>query len=137
MQIELYSKRTIYLKKFYQWSNGVLEGYPNEYLNRRYIAHALETAEKMHPKPHLFTPQEIPLNVKLPSFLGKAVEIPGIACVAYFRSSGLRKDDDAPLYESYCSMVWFQEAYGLPIDQEILEKIKTLEWESVATEYEI
>jgi len=140
MQIELYSKRTIYLKKFYQWViNDILEGYPNEYLNQRSIENAIEVAKKIHSNPYLFSPKETPLDVdvKLPSILGKAAEIPGIACVAYFRSSALTKGDDAPLYESYGALVWFQDDYGLPIDKEILEKIKNLSWESIATEYEI
>ena len=139
MRIELHSGRTIYLKKFYQWeAGGMLEGYPNEYINNRSIEEAKRIAGEMHPNLYFFAPKETPIpNVKLPSFMGRAVEIPGIACAAYFRSSAIQKGDDAPLYESYCSMAWFQEEYGLPIEEEILDKIKSLDWDGVAKEYEI
>ena len=139
MKIELNSGREIFLHEIYQYQTymGLLCGVPTKRMNQRRMKSSLEEAEnKMKPdKIYLVPPPILEVNVSknIAENYPEAERIPYITCFAEFGSSGLKEDDG---YASWLTIVWYQDEFALPIDDAVIEHIKTIDWEHEAEGYD-
>ena len=139
MKIVLDSGREIFLDSICQSHTygGLLCGYPDKDMNERIMKYVMETAlEKMNPEvTYLVPPPLIEVEMDdVKEYYKDAIHIPYITCYAQFESSVIDKDDDSN--GSWLTIVWYQDDFALPIDESVLEHIKTINWDDVAEGYE-
>lgn len=58
-----------------------------------------------------------------------------IMCIARFESSAIAQDKTC--YISTGAIIWFQDNYAFPIDSDILNTIKSVNWEEIAIDFEL
>ena len=137
---ELNSGRRIHLRELNQslTYEGLLVGVPGTKLNQSLIAKALKEAiwNNREGAPYLVEPKETPTeeDASPHSLFGSPARLPGVRCVGRFESFSWPKG--AILEESWILIVWFQDEFALPIDGEVLEKIKAMDWDKVANDGE-
>lgn len=143
MQITLNSGREIYLQDLTQGHTyaGLLVGVPDRQYNQELISYFRENARQEMDTYYAFVITPPVLEVldrdgkKHTGRGGSQVErIPHIVCTALFRSKGIARegDDDDITFASVLTVVWFQENFAMPIDEVVLERIKTIDWERLA-----
>jgi hypothetical protein len=135
--IELASGRLIHLCELNQsfTYKGLILGVPTHKINQAFIARALEQAGKgREGTPYIIEPTEKPFegDWHLDSDSGPAVALPSVKCVGLFESG--TGPQGSTLEESWLLIVWFQDEFALPIQPEILEQIKAVDWDRVAIE---
>jgi hypothetical protein len=115
---------------------GVLAGSPDRRANNANIERALDRAVEIGPagcKPYLIPPV---ITIRQRNSRGESTTVeclPAITCAAVFDSSELARAGSEPY--SSAVLVWFQDEYGPPIAEAMLEKIKALDWESIALDW--
>ena len=140
MKIILDSGREIFLDSICQnhTYGGLLCGYPDKEMNERNIKYAMESAlEKMNPEVTYLVPPpliEVELDEDVKEYYKDAMRIPYITCYAQFESSVIDKDDGNDA--SWLTIVWHQDDFALPIDESVLEHIKTIDWDDLAEGYQ-
>ncbi|MGO9107960.1 MAG: hypothetical protein ACLP9L_01895 [Thermoguttaceae bacterium] len=142
VRITLSCGRRIHLEELCQYQTycGLLEGLPTKRLNRELVSSAQEHAKKKlwsPGTPFLIQPVETPLEVPEEMRFRheedwQPAKIPEIACLAEFTSYRPAKNPEEHL--SYLSVVWFQNAFALPIDPSVEEQIRSIDWNAVATD---
>jgi len=140
MKIELNSGREIFLDSIYQYHTygGLLAGYPNKEMNDRHIKNDMESAlEQMNAEVIYLVPPsllEMEIDERARRHHKDAIRIPYITCYGQFESSVITGDDrnDA----SWLTIIWYQDDFALPIEESVLEHIKTIDWDKVAEGYE-
>ncbi len=137
MKIEMRDDRKINLTSLYQEAiyTGLLEGLPTRQMNERIIRSYQEKSRELFPKSPVFLiePSQIPIEFYRDYPFGDPARLPPIACVARFKSSAF---DNNVLCYTEMAIVWFQSEFALPIDDQILEKIKSINWVKHGEEYE-
>lgn len=136
--ITLQSGRSISLREFHQFNiyAGMLAGIPSD--TARFAAEALKEAKRVI-SPNLPTLMLQPLfrefeyqrHREAPVDLLRT--LPPIASVAEFGSSALELNPK----QTYSSLtvIWFQEGWGLPTDQHVLGRLRTMDWEREAASW--
>lgn len=116
---------------------GLIEGLPTKRMNRATIKRVLKDAKKLwRSDPYLIEPVETLFAQDRPWPLGTPVAIPPIICVARFASRDPARDFSEPIETfSTLTVVWFQSAFALPIDDEVLRDIRRLDWNRLATDH--
>jgi uncharacterized protein (TIGR02996 family) len=116
---------------------GLLEGLPTHEMNQRHIAHLVnEEQTRGGQAPYLIEPPERPIEYKRdgPYPFGTPARIPGIACIGWFDS--LRPARDANRDGSGLSIIWFQDDYAFPIDPGVYERIRAIDWDKHAHDFD-
>jgi len=135
--IQLSSGRDIFLAALNQSHTyaGLLEGVPHKEMNQRIVEYALQGARKLWPgTPYLIPPVESPIALGHEYPFGTPASIPGIICSARFKSFSAARDGDMDYSE--LSFVWFQPAFALPIDEQILAAIGSTDWDAHAMDFQ-
>jgi hypothetical protein len=139
-ELQLRDGRSIFLCEIRQSATyeGLLEGLPTRQMNARILASAAQ-AEILYGvewKPHIIQTIETPIDWtrEKPYPFGEPAQLPPIQCQARFES--FRPARDASLFASGVIFVWFQNSWALPIDEEVLEQMKAVVWNEVATDFE-
>jgi hypothetical protein len=116
---------------------GLLEGVPHEEMNQRLIEGALRDAKKEfgEAEPFLISPKQTTLDIGREYPFGKPATIPGVRCIAYFLCTWPTPLGRAGDYSSM-TIVWFQDQFALPIDPEVLDQIRAVDWLGLATNSE-
>lgn len=134
LDLKLYSGRVIHLCQLFQSPTyaGLLEGQPSASLNKEIIEKAMrDVGERLWNAgtPHLIEPViQVRAGYSTPS-------LPPAVCLASFECfQGVSDPDEG--YMSSLSLVWFQDDFALPIDPLILDKIKAVDWERLAEDWE-
>jgi hypothetical protein len=138
IKIELITGRTIALDHIFQYRTygGLVEGEPNEEMNNSIIEQALRYAQEklwVRTHPYLIEPVvcQIPSNrTFLPSHPASYPALPDVVCLAHFTSSWPARDVEADL--SCLDLVWLQQGFAPPMDSQVIERIKTIDWETHA-----
>jgi hypothetical protein len=115
---------------------GHLAGYPHKRMNDDTIELLLAEAPKLtldQGKPLLIDPVISVRDLGARAFMGPEERMPEVACVARFDSDALAKLGSEPY--SSLTIVWFQEAFGVPTETTILEQIRAIDWENRATDW--
>lgn len=112
---------------------GLLEGTPNVRINRDIVADVVRTFSAMSPAAncHLFEPDQTQPYPERPHIS----LLPAVACGGFLRRVG-RTEDDWPCWESVV-LVWFQDAYAMPIDAKVLGQIYRTDWPALAAKTEM
>lgn len=135
MELQLKSGRTISLKELHQSSvyEGVLEGAPTHADNARLVAGLVERVAELFGAPvEMIPPTERTLD-RSPTRRGQPALIPKIASAGRFVSRDPARDPS--MHGSQLVLLWFQEELGLT-DQQALDSLKTVDWNSKATDFE-
>ncbi len=138
-RITLATGREVTLDALYQRETyaGLLEGYPTQALNDEVIDQDVESAGRrmnvshpavlIQPAARVWRP---PTEAELES-AGHPI-LPAIVTYAVFESTATARDEGCA---SAALCVWYQEQWGLP-SPEIVERIKRLEWDSLAVDFD-
>lgn len=137
-QIEINSGQTLYLQHLNQnWTyEGLLEGLPTAERNVGIIKRALEKAVLPYwqGKPYLIQPSETAIQYregkKYP--FGTPAALPGVTCEALFTSLFPARDKTKD--HSWLIVVWFQDDFALPIDEDVAKQIVAIDWENTAND---
>ena len=153
--IELADGRKIFLERLVQLQTyaGLILGVPNPEADSRIVARALEEASESlgkAPKPHLIQPPKIPFAVHRQRHklrrdglgAGEAIEqhrgerLPLVTCLASFScQETLKPPEGTGLFAySIATIVWFQDAFAMPIAPEALAEIRQLDWTQIAAD---
>ena len=117
---------------------GLLEGVPTTEMNRRLVELAVRDAKTTFADsdPFLVVPKQEPLDMERDYPFGKPATIPSVRCIArflcQFPTPRGTPDDD---YSSM-TVIWFQEEFAMPIDGEVLDSIRGIDWLSLATNWQ-
>ena len=144
-QLRLVSGRTITLKALDQSMTyaGLLEGTPDGEANDWQIEDALREAKRRclpGAQPHLIPPPRRDY-LRKPGDMQWAVArsphhipewLPMVQCIATF--SGSARDPTRDL--SHLVVVWFQDEFALPILQPAVDQLLSLDWDSLAVDFE-
>lgn len=129
---QLASGRTLRLLQFSQRDIyvNVVEGVPCALVNDRAIETARHEGERMSGHVALLlepTPTPLP-NPRQETGEFAPARIPSIVCHAHFRSAPTPRaqaSDDV----SELAVIWFQEHYGWPSDDVMLQALRTIDWD--------
>jgi hypothetical protein len=112
---------------------GMLAGLPYKSLNDRIIAEALKLADE---NPLLESGKTVLIEPRITLIKGRTVppregevpesspHLPEVTCIGRLWVS----------YIEALTVVWFQDRMAMPIDADVLERIKALDWRAVAKE---
>ena len=128
--------------------SGLLEGLPNRKMNKDIILGLAEMAnDKIYnpTNPYLIEPEEKKIHVEGGSTKSysdrmikehgddwELVQIPRIQCIASFESEPITDD----YMGSNLTVAWFQKEYPMPINQDIINKIKSIDWDNKASSFD-
>ena len=129
IEIELYE---LIQKLTYE---GLIEGLPTKKMNASIVKHSVDRHSSGNMKTYLIEPVETPIEIKRDYPFGEPARLPSITCVARFESDYSRKEPF--LYRTTAKVIWFQSDFALPIEEEILEIIRSVDWPNASTEYEV
>lgn len=132
MDIKLESGREIKLYSLTQTKTyfGLLEGVPRKSRNDGIVQRVMEQVGPEHSV--LIPPIRTDLSQIMPDFLDKtdAELLPSITSIGQFESWTAAKDPSRDC--SYLTVIWFQDAFGLPTHPEILQQFHQLDWDASA-----
>jgi hypothetical protein len=140
LKIILDDAREIFLNSICQSHTyeGLLAGYPDKEMNDRFIKDAMVSAlKKMSAEATYLVPPfslEVEVHARVKKHYKDAIRIPYITCYGQFESSVIKGDD---VNDASClTIVWYQDEFSMPIDESILEHIKTIDWDGKAEGYQ-
>jgi hypothetical protein len=129
--------KQVTIKRIKQWHiyDGLLEGLPTTRMNNRILADVKEDAKKFCglDEIYLIEPQQtpIPYDGKYP--FGEPASLPSVACIIELWHYTTFRDDKKDF--SSLGIIWFQNDYAFPIDEEIIEKIKQIPFSKICGEF--
>ena len=134
MQIQIIRTIPTYLNSFHQWKTyeALHEGLPTTDINIGIIERVKLRAQALYPQQsiHLIEPELTPFAME--GAFSEFSQYPRYTCVArILHMEAIRTITKAA---SSLVVIWMQENYAMPIDEEVLEKIKWIEWDMVADE---
>lgn len=144
-KITLVDGREIHLDDFHQYftyQTIIVSGgpFPNRMTNKKCIKDAIKKSKQVIPycygpvgwkKPYLVEPlQTKKIGEKVGRVIMKQYWLPLITCMGCFTSWTPREkmDEDS----SRLIIIWYQDAFALPIEDNILSQIKTINWNKLA-----
>ena len=121
--------RMVWLRQSMTYS-GFVEGVPSKEINLRLIDGIVEEQTKVAgARPFLIEPVE-----KVVEYIpGKTfTTIPPVAVVAVFES--VKPARDKKMFGSHLTVVWFQEAFALPVDPAVFRQLQAMDWDQSAVD---
>jgi hypothetical protein len=110
------------------------EGLPTKEWNRKIVERIVGENRGSIGEPFLIEPIETPVEYiegkRYP--FGEPAALPHVACVARFRSAAARDNDKD---YSLLIVVWFQNEFGA-MDSDVLQQLRTIDWEKLASDHE-
>lgn len=134
-QLQLVSGRVVLLRELQQCQvyESVLEGDPTTDDNARFIARfQAEFAARFNLAVELLAPAERILDEPC-TRRGQPARIPAVACAARFVS--FQPARDSAMHASTLAVLWFQDEFG-DLDPLIIERLRALDWNTKATDFE-
>jgi hypothetical protein len=144
--ITLLSGRDVQLRMLHQrlTYEGWLEGLPSSRENDEMLRSTLKDAQRYcaagaepiliqpkrreyHHHPGESFPRRDVAGARWPEFL------PSVTCIAVLQSGQLARDSSKVF--SDVTVVWFQDEFALPIDPCVIEQLRALDWEQLATDW--
>lgn len=137
-RIDLIDGCSIRLRKLNQHEiyAGLLEGLPTRRMNADIIQRLVQNeGQRLGAAPYVVPPIEKPITYPKKYPFGEPASLPPIACVATFDSLDPARDKQ----KDYSSLViiWFQQDYAFPIEPDVFEHIRKIDWTRLASDYEI
>lgn len=118
--------------------SDVLEGWPNKARNDRRIDELIRRYSCSDEKPYiLYAPRDV-IHIEADEMrhfnrtsCPQPELLPYITCFARFYSDKPTRDFKYSDM-SYISMIWFQDDWAMPIAREVIERLKSFDWDSLA-----
>jgi uncharacterized protein (TIGR02996 family) len=137
-EFELRSGRAVGLLEIRQFGvyAGLLEGLPTREMNRRHINRLVGEETRGENRPYVIEPPARPIQYEntRPYPFGIPEEIPAVACVGSFTSSGGARDKGRD--GSALTIIWFQHAFAFPVDPGVREQIRAIDWDRHAHDFD-
>ncbi len=138
MNIVLKDNIEVSIRELHQWGtyNGLLEGLPTDASNKRTIETVIKRAQEMSflNNYYLIEPEQTPIKINRPYRFGTPMSLPSTVCIAELWHHQPARNED--MHASSLLVIWFQETYCFPIEDDILEKFKTIDWGKHAYDFE-
>jgi len=129
-----FKDETVKVTSLHQWFTyeGLIEGLPHDKMNQRLLKNIPEKATSLThiENYYLIEPKQTPIDIGIKYRLGKPMSLPGITCVIGLKYHGTSNPDVGGISE--LTLICFQDSFGPPLDNEILNKIAGLTWFSHA-----
>jgi hypothetical protein len=111
---------------------GVLEGYPNHDRNRFFIRKSVEFARKLFNfrEPYVIVPIETAIELNDDNDVTTIFVLPAVCCIGSF-TAAIPTKPGAGDY-SMLTVVWFQDDWAFPIQDNILRALRALPWMDIA-----
>ena len=119
--------------------SGMLEGYPCALVNDQLLAGLARRRESPYwtPPVHVIEPpRRYPEPESAPGHFGPVELLPAVYCRAGLRGSRIDEELDEILYESYLTVVWFQEDLAQPVAAFVSAALSDLAWDQLAQDSE-
>ena len=137
-ELTVENNKSVSIKGIYQWPTygGLLEGLPVERINSNIIQNARYTAKRHTGNQTLFMIEPISTPIPYEGIypFGTPTALPNIICVADLSVAQPARDMNKQ--GSALTVMWFQNDYAFPIDNDILEKIKEIPWSQLADDFD-
>jgi hypothetical protein len=135
--VTLANGTAIVLHDFYQFCSyaGYLEGIPHPYYA---LLNAIDAAKREFAYSEgVFT--ALPPTIYAGTFAAEDeridwIAMPPVCCIGHFQCE--RFPDDESLSPSSAIVIWFQNQFGLDLDQRTLTQLRSLDWPSIAQAWE-
>jgi len=138
MKLVLKDGIEVKIAEIHQWGtyNGLLEGLPTDKSNKRTIQRIIKRAQEMcyMNEYFLIEPKQTPIEVDKPYRFGTPMSLPSKVCVAELCHHQPARDEK--MHASSLLLIWFQKEYCFPIDDNIIEEIKMIDWKKNALDFE-
>ena len=124
---------TVRIRQIFQWETylGVLEGGPSKWTNEGLIESAIAAAKNVLDMPQVYVVEPLmSLNDEHGYEVYKYPAFPVKTCVAHLEHYQPNHDMDKEI--SVLGIIWFQNDFAFPIQQDIRAKVLELEWSKVA-----
>ena len=125
------------IKSIKQWHtySGLLEGMPTTKMNSQILSGVKEDAKKFcgFKEIYVIEPEQTPILFEGKYPFGDPASLPGVACIAEIWHYLPFRDETKDF--SALGLVWFQNDYAFPIDNDILEKIKSIPFSKTCGEF--
>lgn len=129
---------TIYIKSLHQWQTyiGLLEGLPTDRMNAEILKRVRQKAKDYTGinAVYVIEPEQVPIQYDGKYPFGTPMELPGYICITELSKFGAARDKTKD--GSALALVWFQNSYAFPVNEDILHKIAQLKWEELAEDFD-
>lgn len=138
MDIILKNGIEVKINELHQWGtyNGLLEGIPTDKSNKRIIKQIIKRAQKIcHMDAYyLITPKQTPIEINRAYRFGVPMRLPSVACIAELWHHQPARNEE--MHASSLLLIWFQKEYCFPIQDDIIEQFKDVDWKKYALDFE-
>lgn len=132
------NNKEVTIKSIKQWHTygGLLEGIPTDKMNTQIIERTKIEAKEFSrmEEIYLIEPKQEPIDYDGNYPFGNPAALPGVTCVAELWHNDVFRDTDK-MFSSLC-IIWFQEDYAFPIDEEIVKDIKEIPFSKICGEFD-
>tara|TARA_Y100000815_G_C12973061_1_gene361197 strand:+ start:92 stop:517 length:426 start_codon:yes stop_codon:yes gene_type:complete len=132
------TNKNVTIKRIKQWHTygGLLEGIPTDKLNERIINRTKKQAKEFSgmEEIYLIEPKQKPIDYDGKYPFGNPASLPGVTCIAELWHNDVFKNPDK-MFSSLC-IIWFQEDYAFPIEENILNSIKEIPFSKICGEFD-
>lgn len=132
------NNKEVTIKRIKQWHTygGLLEGIPTDKMNARIIERTKIDAKEFSrmEEIYLIEPKQEPIDYDGNYRFGNPAALPGVTCIAELWHNDVFRDTDK-MFSSLC-IIWFQEDYAFPIDEEIVKAIKKIPFSKICGEFD-
>jgi hypothetical protein len=114
---------------------GLICGMPNERINNDILVSTMKraTEDSFCGKAHLLVPKQKPIEIKADRVYKEIpMALPEITCISELRYFKTLTNPDR--FMSCMCVVWFQDCYAFPIDENIRRQFKSLRWSAIAAD---
>ncbi len=138
MDIILKNEIEVEIRELHQWGtyNGLLEGVPTDKSNKRTIERIIKRAQEIcHMNEHyLIEPKQTPLEINRPYRFGIPMSLPSVVCIAELWYHQPARNEE--MHASSLLLIWFQNEYCFPIEDNIIDEFKAVDWKKFALDFE-
>lgn len=126
---------TVTIEEFFQTYTygGLLEGEPSKNVNKMILTHLENRAKKIHELENIFIINPEPKNAESQRW-NSDCELPRITCTGLIKSREVFKDLKKDF--SCLAIIWCQNDFLFPIEDDILKKIKKIPFKKLCAEFE-
>jgi hypothetical protein len=134
------TNKEVSIKSMIQWNtySDISAGIPTDQFNEQIINWAKQSAKEFSrmEEIYLIEPKQTPIpdDEEFHFPFAKPASLPRVTCVAKLWHDDVFRNTDK-MFSSLC-IIWFQEDYAFPIDQDILNKIKEVPFSEVCGEFD-
>ena len=130
--------KTVFIESINQYHTyrGLISGMPNDRINKGVLEYTMNKAieNSFCGKAHLLVPKQTLIEIADGRVYKEIpMALPDITCIAELRYYKPIINPDR--FMSCMCVVWYQDSYAFPIDENIVRQFKDLRWSNIAKDY--